>query len=60
MIGEFAIFEDSGYIPHLPRILEEANSQWLIKLPDTVGVTFEFPFLIENTRSPDWVGILYQ
>lgn len=25
-IGEFAIFEDSGYIPHLPRILEEANS----------------------------------
>jgi hypothetical protein len=29
MIGEFAIFEDSGYISHLPRILEEANSQWL-------------------------------
>jgi hypothetical protein len=30
MIGEIAIFEDSGYIPHLPRILEEANSQWLM------------------------------
>ena len=40
MIGEFAIFEDSGYIPHLPRILEEANSQWLIKLLDAVGLTF--------------------